>query len=326
MADTTITALPPAVSIDGAADWLAIDTASPNSTNKINRNTFLGVSGQPMDINSVQTVSNKILNSTNSITIFDGVFTIQDDVDPTKQGRFQLSSITTATTRTLTWPNSSGTIATLTGTETFTNKTLTSPAITGGTIDNSTITVDSISGHTSATLVSVAGLSISAGVLNTNNSVITSNIADGAVTPAKLQSGTGTGWAWQAYTVTLTNITLGDGTKTAKYIQIGKTVFYTINLTFGSTTSIGGAARFSLPVTSVNYGQYKTLLGSLVAYDSSTTIAYSGDSIFYDTNTVEANVIDTTSTYASGTSVTSTVPMTWDVNDELEIIGFFEAA
>lgn len=47
-----------------------------------------------------------------------------DNADATKKLQLQLSGITTATTRTLTVPNYDGTIATLAGTETFTNKSL----------------------------------------------------------------------------------------------------------------------------------------------------------------------------------------------------------
>ena len=46
-----------------------------------------------------------------TFTAKDSTFTLQDDGDATKQGQFQLSGVTTANTRTLTWPDNSGTIA-----------------------------------------------------------------------------------------------------------------------------------------------------------------------------------------------------------------------
>lgn len=55
--------------------------------------------------------------------------TIGDAADLTKKLRFELSGFTTATTRVLTPPNYDGTIATLAGTETLTNKTLVAPAL-----------------------------------------------------------------------------------------------------------------------------------------------------------------------------------------------------
>lgn len=76
----------------------------------------------------VQTLTNKKLQ--------DSTTTIIDEGDATKAGKFQVSGITTGNTRTLTWPDFDGTIATLAGTETFTNKTLTSPTLTTPKIAN----------------------------------------------------------------------------------------------------------------------------------------------------------------------------------------------
>jgi hypothetical protein len=60
--------------------------------------------------------------------------------------------------------------------------------------------------------------------------------------------------AWTSYTPTWTSAgtqpTLGDGTLTGAYKQIGKTVFVRVRLTFGTTTNGGtGAWYFNLPVT-----------------------------------------------------------------------------
>lgn len=60
---------------------------------------------------STDTLTNKTLGNTNTVTLKDTLFTLQDDGDTTKQLQFQLSGITTGTTRTLTVPNASGTIA-----------------------------------------------------------------------------------------------------------------------------------------------------------------------------------------------------------------------
>ncbi len=59
----------------------------------------------------------------------DDVFRIKDNSDGTKKLAFEVSAITTATTRTLTVPDYDATIATLAGTETLSNKTLTTPRI-----------------------------------------------------------------------------------------------------------------------------------------------------------------------------------------------------
>lgn len=98
---------------------------------------FLDLTDSP---NSYTSQANKILAVNSAATAVEFVTaliettTIFDSGDPTKQGRFELSGVTAGQTRVMTIPNFNGTIATLAGTETFTNKTLTSPTITSPTI------------------------------------------------------------------------------------------------------------------------------------------------------------------------------------------------
>lgn len=65
---------------------------------------------------------------------------------------------------------------------------------------------------------------------------------------------TGIQAAWTAYTPTwtaaTTNPTLGNGTLVGSYLQVGNTVLWKFDLTFGSTTTAGsGNYVFTLPVT-----------------------------------------------------------------------------
>lgn len=93
--------------------------------------------------------------------------------------------------------------------------------------------------------------------------------ATGADTPARLAvgandllltaaSGEATGLkytgAWTTYTPTYTNLTIGNGTVTARYCQIGKVVVVFWSLTWGSTTSTGSYPFVSLPIATVNAG------------------------------------------------------------------------
>lgn len=70
----------------------------------------------------------------------DTAFILIDDGDATKKVQFQVSGITTATTRTMTWPDASGTVVLDTATQTLTNKTLTAPALTNATGSLSNVT------------------------------------------------------------------------------------------------------------------------------------------------------------------------------------------
>lgn len=275
---TTISALVAANAIDGTNDYFPIDIASPNATQKINRNVFLGVTGQPADISSAQSVTNKTLNNTNTVTLRDDRFTLQDNLDTTKQAVFQLSGITTATTRTYTMPNASTTLVGTDATQTLTNKTLTSPTITGGSISNSTISVDSISEFTPAAGVTIDGLNIKDAKLNTNNSVVNANITDSAVTPAKLFAGTGTTWVTTDYSSATKTGWSSTTINQIRYKQTGKIVTLFVYITGTSNSTSTSIVLPVLPATTLAFydGAYGLAQnnGSFI----STTPRYSIDS------------------------------------------------
>ena len=79
--------------------------------------TFVGAT-------STQTLTNKTIGTTNSIAVQDTLFTIVDNLDNTKQLQYQLSGLTTATTRTWTYPDVSDTFVGTTAVQTLTNKVL----------------------------------------------------------------------------------------------------------------------------------------------------------------------------------------------------------
>lgn len=172
-----------AITIDGSTHYLLIQPGSSSTAyNKINRNVFLGVSGQPVDISTSQTLTNKVIGTTNSIT--GNVATFQLSGTNSRLISFALGT-TNATTRTVTFPDSDITIVGAANTQTLTNKTLTSPTISGGSIDNTTITVDTISGHTTPNTGTVYGLSVTSGKLGTTalatNAVQASQLATNAI-------------------------------------------------------------------------------------------------------------------------------------------------
>lgn len=68
---------------------------------------------------------------TNQVPFADSQAIIKGSVDPTKLARFEVDGFTTATTRVFTLPNFNGTMATLAGTEPFTNKTYNGLTLSG---------------------------------------------------------------------------------------------------------------------------------------------------------------------------------------------------
>jgi hypothetical protein len=316
MDDSKLSSLDTIPAVDRAADYLYIVDTSGSTSNKVTPNGLLGFSGgNPVSTTDSQTLTNKTLTAptinTPTLTVNDDSLTLQDNSDTTKKAAFQLSGITTGNTRTITVPDASLTLVGLTTTQTLTNKTLTAPTIT-----NPTLTVDTISEFTSANGVTIDSMLIKDGT-----------VGPGTITPAGLVAGTGSTWVWPSWTPTWTNVTVGNGTVVAKYIQMGKTVHFRVKLTFGSTSAVSGDFTFSTPVTmSSNYAQNDTVNSSAVMLDSGTQ-GYVGMVIVASTTTLNVRPVNasaTTSTY--GAAASSTVPHTWATNDIIQACGSFEAA
>lgn len=317
---------PAAVSIDPVNDYLLLQQSSVYKS--INRNVLLGISGTPVGTSDSQSLSNKTLDNTVTITAKSNRFTLQDATDITKQAAFDLSGITTGTTRTYKLPNASSTLVDLASVQTLTGKTLTSPTVTGGTIDNTTITVDSISGHTSPTIVSIAGVQLNNGTIGTSNAVTTASLTDGAVTPNKLVASSGSGWAYQTYSPTWTNLTVGNGTLVARYQQTGKNLYIRIELTFGTTTTVSGSIGVSLPVTAVSsYTNLGSTIGWANYFDSSASAQYQGRPVYASTTTaqLQSSTVAATLVRTDG-AVNASTPMTWALGDILMVFMLLEVA
>ncbi len=112
-----------------------------------------GITSASVGISDIQTLTNK--------TLTDNVTTFQDNTDNTKKLQFELSSITTATTRTIAIPDVNTTIVGTDATQTLTNKTIDA--------DNNTITN-----------IGNADIKVSAGIDATK-------IADGSINNSEFQ-------------------------------------------------------------------------------------------------------------------------------------------
>lgn len=300
---TDLTNMNGAATIDRTADLWEIVDLSGNTSYKATPNFVLGFTGgNPVSTSDTQTLTNKTITApTISAPVLSGTIT----------GTYTIGG-------TPTFPSS---VATLTGSQTLTNKTITSPAITGGSLTNATVSIDSIAEFTSANGVTVDGMNIKDGKLNTNNSVVATNITDAAVTPAKLVAGSGTGWAWQSWTPTWTNLTPGNGVNSSKYTQIGKTVFFTVDFVLGTTSSVGTGPIFSLPLTSA-----AITIGFPVAWGR---ILDSGTGYFNPTAELASTttaVLKYWDTNNAAAGITASAPMVWTNPDSIWVMGWFQAA
>jgi len=314
-----------AATIDGSTHYLLIQPGSASTAyKKINRAVLLGVNGQPVDISTVQTLTNKIIGITNTVTIADNLFTIQDNSDNTKQAQFQLSGITTGITRTYTLPNASSTLVDIATTQTLAGKTLTSPTINGGTIDNATVTVDSIAGHTDSDSGTVYGISVTNGAIQSSTA-----FKDGIILPKALQSGTGLSWDWQSWTPTWTNLTVGDATQRARYIQQGKTVFFAIDLILGAASVVSNNPQFTFPVALSSNYEVGDPNGALVAnlwFLDAGTAEYPGAIRAISTSVGLLNVYGAAATYVNFQAVTASIPFVFATGDKIFITGCYETA
>ena len=117
------------------APSVAGDIRYNSSTSKLE--IFTTVLDSLLTVAGTGTISNKVIDNTNTATLKDNAFTLQNSADITKQLVFSASALTTGTTRTLTAPDASTVIVGTDTTQTLTNKVLT--------------------GNTAASLISGAG-------------------------------------------------------------------------------------------------------------------------------------------------------------------------
>lgn len=128
---------------------------------------------------------------------------------------------------------------------------------------------------------------------------------------------------WVDWTPSFTNLTLGNGTVSARYKQMGTTVHFHVLVVFGSTTSISGLVTCSVPVTMQNlsYGDTFTAMGrdNTAGYFKLATTRSS-------TSAFQIVALTASAAYVTIASLSSTVPFTWAATDRITVSGTFEAA
>lgn len=160
-----------------------------------------------------------------------------------------------------------------------------------------------------------------------DDAVTNDKLADASVFPEQLVAGAGTDWAWQDWTPTWTNFTVGSAAIEAKYCQIGKTVFFRLRVLLSGST-MGTSPIFSLPVTAATYpGTTKTTITTAVLLTDYGSAVWAGYGVLNNTTTCSLLQYAAALTpLQAQVGITATTPFTWANNDEITLQGFYQAA
>lgn len=151
--------------------------------------------------------------------------------------------------------------------------------------------------------------------------------ANGTVLTADSTEATGLKWAaaasptFASYTPTWTNLTVGNGTVTAAYATNGDLVSVVVKIVFGSTTSVSGSIKYSLPTTAhstIYLGQFSggLMLDSGSYYiECQTQILDSGVNGGIVWNNINEGA--TAQNFPVQSNTSSSLPWTWAVNDQI---------
>ena len=168
--------------------------------------------------------------------------------------------------------------------------------------------------------------------INSSAAIDGSKLADASITNAKLATGANQpGGAWTTWTPTWTNLTLGSGTVTALYKQVGKTVHFNLRFVMGAGSAVGTAPNFTLPLTasSTTYDNTKNnIIGQSWAEDVGVA-NFAGVVAMQGSLTTAAPLAynqSVSATYITQSSYTASVPFSFGSGDYFVCAGTYEAA
>ena len=141
----------------------------------------------------------------------------------------------------------------------------------------------------------------------------------------------GIGEAGTAFTPTWsssgTQPVLGNGTITGRFVRINKLIYVIMQLTIGSTTTVGtGNYFFSFPATAASVSSFGTMASTGLFYDNSTGNGYNMVATFNSgsTSTFRAGVYSNASQLF--TLFSATAPVVPATNDDIFFSYVYEAA
>ena len=145
--------------------------------------------------------------------------------------------------------------------------------------------------------------------------------------PKRFQVYNGTAWIdfdvdWQAYTPTFTGLTVGNGTLTARYARIGKTICGYISFALGSTSSVTARIVATVP-TAIKTNS--TQITNAIYEDASPANSYFGLPLILSSD-MYLDCMLASGTYVQFQVASSTVPFTWANGDSFKASFTYEAA
>lgn len=150
-----------------------------------------------------------------------------------------------------------------------------------------------------------------------------SKLANTSITNSKLSTATGELGTASSYTPTYSNLTVGSGTVTARYSQIGKTVHVQFAFTYGAGSAVGTGPEVSLPVTAASGYIADQHLGSATMIDAGSNVypavvSYKNTTTFYFRNiAITSGTVPANTNSNSGQQPTATGPFTWASGDSI---------
>ncbi len=119
---------------------------------------------------------------------------------------------------------------------------------------------------------------------------------------------------------------LGNGTITAEYIQIGKMVHAWGSIILGSTSTVSAGFSTSYPVTPALNAATSPVLGLSRLTDTGAGIHYHGLMVMSNSTRLRFFAKNAAGTYLTETAASNTVPFTWANTDEAHFSIVYEAA
>lgn len=125
--------------------------------------------------------------------------------------------------------------------------------------------------------------------------------------------------SWSSYTPTFTNFTLGNGTLSAQYFRVGKTVHLNVQVTLGSTSSVTGLITCSLPIAFASSTRF-------VGYARALAVINYIMHVIPSSSNMALYAVSTSGSYAATTNTSATVPNTWASGHQFLITSTYEIA